>query len=319
MSTNWSNSEDVQLCISYCRQSVDPITGRWQKVDKLWEKIHIDFQQNWVRGEHEVRTIERSQAALASRFAKLKPILVFWGSCLSYARRNSESGCNLQDELRKAQTMYVAKKKKTFTHFECWEQVKEHQPFTTVETNTPPAYLYEANPVFEELHTSEALPNPSIEEQVFTTPESNPVSPSSPIRPLGVKAAKEARRKGKNVANKSHNEALMSLAESQKQYLNGNQQKMDEDGQRQQQFLDLKQKQMEDDREMQLREFNLRQMEENTKIVQMNTDIMTPKSKRYFSKRKAAILRQYEEEEDNNDLGASEDFSNCYRPQNLND
>ncbi|KAL9669766.1 hypothetical protein QQ045_007315 [Rhodiola kirilowii] len=98
MSTNWSTSEDVQLCISYYRQSDDPISGSRQKVDKLWEKIHIDFQQNWVRGDHEVRTIERSQATLASRFAKLKPILVFWGSCISYARRNPESGCNLQDE-----------------------------------------------------------------------------------------------------------------------------------------------------------------------------------------------------------------------------
>ncbi|KAL9682992.1 hypothetical protein QQ045_014804 [Rhodiola kirilowii] len=76
---------------------------------------------------------------------------------------------------------------------------------------------------------------------------------------------------------------------------------MYEDGQRQQQFLNLKQNQMEDDRERQLRDFNLKQMEENTGIMQMNTNIMTPTLKRYFSKRKAAILHQYEEEEDNND------------------
>ncbi|KAL9675421.1 hypothetical protein QQ045_003623 [Rhodiola kirilowii] len=126
MSSNWSMSEDVQLCIFYCRQSVDPISGARQKVDKLWEKVHIDFHANWVMGEDEIITTNsRSQSALQSRFAKLKPNLILWGSCISYARRNPESGCNLQDEIRKTQVLYVAKKKKTFIHFDCWEQVKK--------------------------------------------------------------------------------------------------------------------------------------------------------------------------------------------------
>ncbi|KAL9670358.1 hypothetical protein QQ045_007909 [Rhodiola kirilowii] len=99
MSSNWSMSEDVQFCISYCRQTVDPISDAKQKVEKLWEKVHTDFQANWVMGEDEIITTDaRSQSALQSRFAKLKPNLVLWGSCISYARRNPESGCNLLDE-----------------------------------------------------------------------------------------------------------------------------------------------------------------------------------------------------------------------------
>ncbi|KAL9682455.1 hypothetical protein QQ045_014253 [Rhodiola kirilowii] len=99
MSSIWSMSEDVQLCISYCRQSIDPISGTRQKIDKLWEKVHTNFKANWVMGEDEIITTDsRSQSALQSRFAKLKPNLVLWGSYISYARRNPESGCNLQDE-----------------------------------------------------------------------------------------------------------------------------------------------------------------------------------------------------------------------------
>ncbi|KAL9660623.1 hypothetical protein QQ045_025440 [Rhodiola kirilowii] len=129
-------SEDVQLCIAYCRQSVDPISGARQKVDKLWDKVPTDFQANWVMGEDEIITTDpRSQSALQSRFAKLKPNLVIWDSCISYARINPESGCNLQDEIRKAQVLYVAKKKKTFIHFDCWEQVKNHQTFAIIEAN----------------------------------------------------------------------------------------------------------------------------------------------------------------------------------------
>lgn len=100
MSGNWSMSEDVQLCISYCRQSTDPISGNKQKIARLWEKVHADFEANWVKGDDEVMTTEpRSQAAIISRFAKLKPSLIFWGSCISYARRNPESGGNVQDEV----------------------------------------------------------------------------------------------------------------------------------------------------------------------------------------------------------------------------
>ncbi|KAL9667939.1 hypothetical protein QQ045_002309 [Rhodiola kirilowii] len=77
-----------------------------------------------MRADEIITTDARSQSALQSRFAKLKSNLVLWSSCISYARRNPQSGCNLQDEIRKAQVLNVAKKKKTFIHFDCWEQVK---------------------------------------------------------------------------------------------------------------------------------------------------------------------------------------------------
>ncbi|KAL9682252.1 hypothetical protein QQ045_014047 [Rhodiola kirilowii] len=180
MSTNWSMPKDVQLCISYYRQSVDPITGTRQKVDKLWEKVDTDFQANWVRGEDEIITTNfRSKTALQSRFAKLKPNLVLWSSCIAYARRNPESGCNLQNG------------------------------------QIPPSYTYQARSVVEEEHTLDVPPTPSTEVSEFSTPESNPGSSTSPIRPPGVKAAKEARRKYKKVTNPLTNEALMTIVENQ--------------------------------------------------------------------------------------------------------
>ncbi|KAL9688482.1 hypothetical protein QQ045_032903 [Rhodiola kirilowii] len=252
MSTNWSMSKDVQLFISYCGQLVDPISGARQKVIKLLEKFDTDFQANWVR-------------------------------------RNPESGCNFQDEIRKAQVLYVAKKKKTFIHFDCWEHVKNHQTFAIIEAN-------QASPVVEEEHTLDVPPTPSTEVPEFSTPESNPGSSTSPIRAPGVKVAKEARRKCKKVANPLTNEALMTIAENQKK------------------FFELNQKQMENDFKLQEKAFNLAKMEEETKNMQMNTDVMTPKSKRYFSKRKAVILREYEEDVPNNDQDAPGDYSDCYRP-----
>lgn len=99
MATNWLDSEDLQLCISYCRQTVDSIAGGKQKKGQLWSKIFADYHANWVMGVGETRTEPRTQVALSSRFGKLKPELKLWGSCLAYARRCPESGGNLQDEV----------------------------------------------------------------------------------------------------------------------------------------------------------------------------------------------------------------------------
>ena len=96
---NWLPSEDLQLCISYCRISVCPITGNMQKSDKLWEKIYADFRENWEMAPNESRPEPRSQTAASSRFTKLKPTFKAWGAALAYARRNLQSGSNLQDEV----------------------------------------------------------------------------------------------------------------------------------------------------------------------------------------------------------------------------
>ncbi|CAM8975451.1 unnamed protein product [Rhodiola kirilowii] len=273
MSSNWSMSEDVQLCISYCRQSVDPISGSKQKVDKLWEKIHLDFHDGWLLGGNQPRAEARSQAALASHFAKLKPMLVYWGSYLSYAERNRESGCNMQDEIRKAQTMYISKKNKEFKHFACWEEVKAHQTFARIETSTPPTYTYEANADINEVLVNEVPPSLSIDDLTFSTPESYTGGSSSPVRPPGVKAAKEARRKGKYAATKStqrRDDVLETMANNQKEHMNWQREQAKRAQQIQQDAI------------------NVRKLEEDTKIMQMNTEMMTPTSKRYFSKRKAA-------------------------------
>ncbi|CAM8947745.1 unnamed protein product [Rhodiola kirilowii] len=269
MSSNWSISEDVQLCISFCRQSIDPITVVRQKVDKLWEKIHTDFHDGWLLGGNEPRAEVRSQTALTSRFAKVKPMLVFWGSCLSYAERNRESGCDLQDEIRKAQTIYIAKNKE-FKHFACWEEVKAHQTFARTETSTPPTYTYKANAVIDEVVVNEASPSVSIDELTASTPESYTGGSSSPVRPPGVKAAKEARRKGKYSATKStqrRDDVLETMENNQKEHMNWQREQAKRAQQIQQDAI------------------NVRKLEEDTKIMQMNTETMTPISKRYFSKR----------------------------------
>lgn len=207
----------------------------------------------------------------------------------------------------KKSSNYVLRKKKTFTHFECWEQVKMHPTFAPTQPVPPPTYTHLGSPVIEEVYGSEVPTNPSFDEPLFSTPESNPRSSSSPVRPQGVKAAKEARRKGKKVATSSinYNDSLKIIAENQAKQLAI-----------QQTQIELAQKQMAHTHKMQEQAESARKLTEETRIMELNTDIMTPKSKRYFSKRKAAILRRYEEEEAQDEEGNySGSFSDCYRPE----
>ena len=83
--------------------------------------------------------------------------------------------------------MYYASKKKSFTHFECCEVVKDHPSFTVVLSTTPPTY---ATP-----SSNEESPTVNLEDdQVDDIPLSNDGASQIPPRPMGNKAAKERRR-----------------------------------------------------------------------------------------------------------------------------
>lgn len=75
-------SEDVQLRVSYCRQSPNPISGNKQSVDKLWDKVYNDFLSNWVVCDDKILTSlkPRTQSTLTTRWNMLKPNLIKWGS-----------------------------------------------------------------------------------------------------------------------------------------------------------------------------------------------------------------------------------------------
>ena len=99
MATTWLDSKNLQLCISYYRQSVDSTIGNQQNGTSLWAKIAEDYHENWQSSVAELREKPRTVDGLSSRFQKLKPRLKYWGACLAHAQRNPESGCNVHDEV----------------------------------------------------------------------------------------------------------------------------------------------------------------------------------------------------------------------------
>ncbi|KAL6144320.1 hypothetical protein ACLB2K_055014 [Fragaria x ananassa] len=181
------------MCISFVRHSLDEYDGNKQKKDKLWETIFSDYMQNWKLAPGEKPpNVERTRIRLASHYNKFKLFLQKWGESLATARQKIASGTSLMDEERQAQSLYFKEKKKRFAHFECWEVVKDHPSFAPVLPTTPSSYVstYDATP-----SATESSPTINLDDdQVNETPQSNMGVSSSPPRPMGTKAAKEARR-----------------------------------------------------------------------------------------------------------------------------
>jgi hypothetical protein len=55
---NWSIEEDVQLCLSWCHITQDPLKGTEQKYNELWERITEHFNTNRNSEKVEVRTVK---------------------------------------------------------------------------------------------------------------------------------------------------------------------------------------------------------------------------------------------------------------------
>ena len=123
--------------------------------------------------------------------------------------------------------------------------MKDHPTFGIVETSTPANSQFTPPPTYHEIPSVseeppfvnlDETPNVNLEEFGDTypqqgmefgtpqsvnvgTPQSVATGSSSPTRPMGVKAAKEAKRKGKKVvshSNEVRDEVLISIAANQK-------------------------------------------------------------------------------------------------------
>jgi hypothetical protein len=122
------------------------------------------------------------------------------------------------------------------------------------------------------------------DDEVLETPS------NSSSRPMGRKAAKEAKKKGKKVQDTSESIALaiQSMAESN------------------QATIELIKKRDEDTRNHTRKVFELEEAKEEARIMAMDTSVMSPPSKAWWKKRKGDIMAKTMPENGSSD---------CYIPQ----
>ncbi|XP_004288849.1 PREDICTED: uncharacterized protein LOC101312677 [Fragaria vesca subsp. vesca] len=201
--SSWTTKEEVQLCESWATVTVCPITGNQQTLTRLWQKVHEHYVENWMGA-----TPVRPPGALQSHFKPLKRLLKVWHNAKNQVGHHRPNGTNQLDEEHQINLEYLRVMKKQFEHKECWEAVKEHPYFRDAlqPPVTPFVYSTANGP------QTESPINLDDEEIVLETP------PNSVGRPMGQKAAKEARRKGKKKEDvgESMVQALLAMNESTK-------------------------------------------------------------------------------------------------------
>ncbi|KAL6135853.1 hypothetical protein ACLB2K_068078 [Fragaria x ananassa] len=114
---NWQEDEKIQLCDSWARVTVCPITGKSISLSKLWERVFADYVENW-RGP----PTNRSPSALQSQFRHLKKMLKDWHNAQLQSRNNIASGCNMMNQMNQAQSIYMKHHPKEFDKWACWEK-----------------------------------------------------------------------------------------------------------------------------------------------------------------------------------------------------
>lgn len=134
------------------------------------------------------------------------------------------------------------------------------------------------------------------DDEGFTIPPSNQERPhpSSPVGPLGVKVAKEAKRKGKKGMAEKDEKSLAifrNMQCNQKTLMEANMRRDEETLQLARESLELEKR-----KEARLaRRDAMAELQEETKIMTMDTSIMTPKSLKWHKKRKSDIMAQMNE------------------------
>jgi hypothetical protein len=189
---NFTVTDDILLCKSYCNVSNDPLKGVDQKLTNLWESIekYFDTHRLSTSAPRTARSLQSRWSLVAHDVAK------FIGNFTLASSRNG-SGTNSDGILAEAHALYVTENSKPFLFQECWEVLRSMPRFM--------------DKMKEEDGSSVSVSSSTIS-----------------VRPIGNKAAKREQKDEKSVASflsdraeaSSKNFELMSRSQKVSEELN---------------------------------------------------------------------------------------------------
>ncbi|KAL6297230.1 hypothetical protein ACE6H2_005372 [Prunus campanulata] len=252
--------EDVLLCECWVQISHCPVTGNEIKFSGLWKKIHSEFCGRL--------SSNRTEMALSSRWKILNKEFGKWRDALTKAMDNRRSGENLTDEIVQAQMWFGAtgQGKKSFTHFECWEVVKNCKRFRIIHTG--PEVMLNETPLYNATQSDSPLDSPMCED--------SPIQKEP--RPIGRKAAK-----AKRVSNSTSNSSKF----------------LEEIARQSAERLEIEKKNQEDEKIFQAECLKEREYIRNQNIVKqdretmaMDTSHMSPETKQFWKLERRDVMKR---------------------------
>ncbi|RLN27871.1 glutathione S-transferase T3-like [Panicum miliaceum] len=184
-SSNYTQEEDIQLCMSWENISTDSIVGNEQPGKAYWKRIVEHFHAN--RTFH----FNRSVNSLEHRWDTIKKECSKFQAFYEQVERRHPSGIPYKEHLLEAQTMYTNKPpNKAFQFIHCWLKVRNCPKFQSVDkSHKRPSPSKSSTP--SERGAEEQEGDGSGRSQT-----TDPTQTSQNKRPMGRKGAKERWKTG---------------------------------------------------------------------------------------------------------------------------
>ncbi|KAJ9565409.1 hypothetical protein OSB04_001375 [Centaurea solstitialis] len=128
-SSAYKDNEDIQLCHCYLDVSQNPIIGRNQRKDKLWERIEVQYHscEPFASNRRPRRSLESRMSTIQKATKKLR-------GCINQVQNRNPSGASEQDIMNEAKEMLKldASYKRGFKFDHVWHIMKDCENFSTV-------------------------------------------------------------------------------------------------------------------------------------------------------------------------------------------
>ncbi|XP_024008037.1 glutathione S-transferase T3-like [Eutrema salsugineum] len=194
----WSPVKDVVLISAWLNTSKDPIISNEQKVGAFWKRITESFNNSKKMANEP----DREAGQLKHRWQRINDHVYKFVACYKTALKQQSSGQNENDVMKAAHHIFYNDHMFKFNLEHAWRELRHDQKWCSVsaakEGGKPKRRKVDASTAHSESSQTESL---DVEE-VFE-------GSNKEKRPLGVKAAKAAKKKGVGSSSNKEEEVDM--------------------------------------------------------------------------------------------------------------
>ncbi|OUZ99451.1 hypothetical protein BVC80_1801g29 [Macleaya cordata] len=191
-SKSFSHEEDIIICEAYLDISQDPIAGKNQTKDKLWERVSVLYHKRRNKSDDDPI---RTPKSLKCRYHTISTAINKFRGCIRQVESRHQSGASELDIINNAKILFAQdpKEKRGFLYYHVWPILKDTEKFGDI----PNSHQFEFSEGSQTGTQAFASPNtPSSVDLSVDDNEQTPVeTPSeSSCRPIGRKKEKMRKR-----------------------------------------------------------------------------------------------------------------------------
>jgi hypothetical protein len=188
--SNWTSKEDEALAKAWIKASADPVHGNYQKTKNFWgtiQEYYTAFTANLTKVDGKTKLDERSISSMQTRWNQINKATLKFNGIFTQVVKVIKSGWNQEMYEEEAKRLYLDEVKEPFNFYNIWSFVKDQPKWQSGGGS------YKKLVVLEDLASEMLTEKKSDEKSGGTDSNGENKENKSADRPIGNKAAKQAR------------------------------------------------------------------------------------------------------------------------------